>query len=202
MSLSLALVAVLAVALAAGWLGFSRARRLRAATRLHSLPVYHGAYAGLWAAIPALLLLAAWAPMQSRLVEQSVLSSPEGRALPAFDMQRQAILAEGRAIAHGERDQGFNSQSAAIAPRIRSAEQKYAMLGGLVAIIAAIAAGAARRVGDADEMWTVAAQLLADPAARERMCANARSFIAAHRGATDRLWAWLAPRIEQAPRRR
>jgi phosphate transport system permease protein len=57
-------------------------------------------------------------------------------------MQRQAILAEGRAIAHGERDQGFNSQSAAIAPRIRSAEQKYAMLGGLVAIIAAIAAGA------------------------------------------------------------
>jgi len=142
MSLSLALVAVLAVALAAGWLGFSRARRLRAATRLHSLPVYHGAYAGLWAAIPALLLLAAWAPMQSRLVEQSVLSSPEGRALPAFDMQRQAILAEGRAIAHGERDQGFNSQSAAIAPRIRSAEQKYAMLGGLVAIIAAIAAGA------------------------------------------------------------
>jgi 3-deoxy-D-manno-octulosonic-acid transferase len=70
------------------------------------------------------------------------------------------------------------------------------------AAIAAIAAGAARRVGDADEMWTVAAQLLADPAARERMCANARSFIAAHRGATDRLWAWLAPRIEQAPRRR
>jgi 3-deoxy-D-manno-octulosonic-acid transferase len=51
-------------------------------------------------------------------------------------------------------------------------------------------------------MWTVAAQLLADPAARERMGANARSFIAAHRGATDRLWAWLAPRIEQAPRRR
>jgi len=96
MSLSLALVAVLIVAFAAGGLGYHRARQLRAQTRLHSLPVYHGAYAGLWAAIPALLLLAAWAPIQSRLVEQSVLSSPEGRALPGFDMQRQAILAEGR----------------------------------------------------------------------------------------------------------
>jgi phosphate transport system permease protein len=106
------------------------------------LPVYHGAYAGLWAAIPALLLLAAWAPIQSRLVEQSVLSSPEGRALPGFDMQRQAILAEGREIAHGERDQGFNPQSTTIAPRIRDAEQKYALLGGGFAILAALGAGA------------------------------------------------------------
>ena len=66
---------------------------------------------------------------------------------------------------------------------------------------AAIAAGAARRVEDADQLWAVAAQLLADTASRERMCANARSFIAAHRGAADRLWTWLAPRIEQRPRR-
>jgi len=65
----------------------------------------------------------------------------------------------------------------------------------------AIAAGAARRVEDADELWTVTAQLLADTASRERMRANARSFIAAHRGAADRLWTWLAPRIEQASRR-
>src|SRR5438477_422513 len=55
MSLGLALVAVLIVALAAGWVGYARGRRLRAVGRLHSLPVYHGAYAALWAAIPALL---------------------------------------------------------------------------------------------------------------------------------------------------
>ena len=76
MSLGLAFVAILIVAAAAGWLGLARARRLRAGTRLHSLPVYHGAYAALWAAIPALLILAAWAPIQSRMVHQSVLSSP------------------------------------------------------------------------------------------------------------------------------
>ena len=92
MSLGIALVAVVIIALAAAWIGYARGRRLRTLGRLHSLPVYHGAYAALWAAIPALLLLAAWAPIQSRMVDRAVLSSPEGRALPAFEMQRQSIL--------------------------------------------------------------------------------------------------------------
>src|SRR3954447_5606941 len=130
MSLGIALVAVLIVALAAAWLGYARGRRLRTVGRLHSLPVYHGAYAALWAAIPALLLLAAWAPLQSNMVDQAVLASPEGRALPAFEMQRDSILSEAREIASGERDQGFNPESAAVAPRIRAEESRYAVLGG------------------------------------------------------------------------
>jgi phosphate transport system permease protein len=50
MSLFLALVAVLAVALGGFWLAFTRAGRIRAggAGRLNSLPIYHGAYAALW----------------------------------------------------------------------------------------------------------------------------------------------------------
>ena len=60
---------------------------------------------------------------------------------------------------------------------------------------AAIAAGAALRVGGADDVFAVAARLLADPASRERMRAHAGAFIAAHRGAVDRLWEWLAPWI-------
>jgi phosphate transport system permease protein len=142
MSLGLAFVAVLLVAAAAGWLGFARARRLRASGRLHSLPVYHGAYAALWAAIPALLILAAWAPIQSRLVDQAVLASPEGQALPDFDMQRQAILSEAREIAHGEREQGFNPESTTIAPRITAAEDRYAAIGGAVALVIALGAAA------------------------------------------------------------
>ena len=142
MSLGLALVAVLIAAAAAGWIGIARARRLRAAGRLHSLPVYHGSYAALWAAIPALLILAAWAPIQTRMVNQAVLSSPEGRVLPAFEMQRDSILSEAREIAHGEREQGFNPESSTIAPRIRDAERKYTLIGGAVALLAALAAGA------------------------------------------------------------
>src|SRR5947209_13102465 len=115
MSLGIALAAIIVIAAAAGWLSYSRARSFRAATRLHSLPVYHGAYAALWAAIPAILLVAAWAPIQSRLVDRAVLASPEGKALPAFQMQRESILSEAREIESGERQQGFNPESSALA---------------------------------------------------------------------------------------
>jgi phosphate transport system permease protein len=147
-SLGIALLAILIVALAAGWVGYARAGRLRTTGRLHSLPVYHGAYAALWAAIPALLLIAAWAPMQSRLVDQAVLASPEGRALPTFEMQRDSILSEAREIASGEREQGFNPESSQLAPRIRAEQSRYAMIGGAAAIVLAlIAAGFALRRG-------------------------------------------------------
>jgi phosphate transport system permease protein len=142
MSLGLASLAILLVAAGAGWLGYARARSLRIAGRIHSLPVYHAFHAALWAAIPALLLLAAWAPIQSRLVEQVVLSSPEGKALPTFEMQRESILSEAREIAHGERERGFSPQSSTLAPRIRAEERRNAKLGGAAAILVALAAAA------------------------------------------------------------
>jgi phosphate transport system permease protein len=142
MSLGLALVAILIVAFAAGWVGYTRAGRMRTAGRLHSLPSYHGAYAALWAAVPALLLLAAWAPMQSRLVDQAVLSSPEGKALPSFEMQRESIMSEAREIASGARSQGFNPESAGLAPGFREAQSRYGLLGGAAAILIALGAAA------------------------------------------------------------
>lgn len=63
---------------------------------------------------------------------------------------------------------------------------------------AAVAAGAALRVRDAGELFATAQRLLADPPSRERMRANAERFVAAHRGAVDRLWTWLAPRIRRS----
>jgi 3-deoxy-D-manno-octulosonic-acid transferase len=55
----------------------------------------------------------------------------------------------------------------------------------------AIHAGAALRVRDAREALAAAAELSRDTARRERMGENARAFVAAHRGAVDRLMAWL-----------
>jgi phosphate transport system permease protein len=144
MSLAIALAAIIAIAVVAGWFGFSRASRLRASGggRLHSLPVYHGAYAALWAALPALLLLAVWTPMQSNLVDQAVLASPEGRALPDFDMQRQTIMIEAREIARGDREAGFNPESSSLAPRYVEADKRFSTIGGAVAILAALGFGA------------------------------------------------------------
>jgi 3-deoxy-D-manno-octulosonic-acid transferase len=63
---------------------------------------------------------------------------------------------------------------------------------------AAVVAGAALRVRDADDVFAAAGKLLAEPAARANMRAAARGFVATHHGATDRLWHWLAPRIAAA----
>jgi 3-deoxy-D-manno-octulosonic-acid transferase len=63
---------------------------------------------------------------------------------------------------------------------------------------AATRAGAALRVQNADELFRVVAQLLSDASARERMQHAAQTFIESHRGATDRLWQWLRPRILEA----
>ena len=60
---------------------------------------------------------------------------------------------------------------------------------------AAVAAGAALQVRDADQLFAVAARLLDDGIERERIRAAALAFIAAHRGAIDRLWRWVEPRL-------
>jgi len=60
---------------------------------------------------------------------------------------------------------------------------------------ALMAAGAALQVRDADQLFSTAARLLDDGVERERMRTAALEFIAAHRGATDRLWRWLEPRL-------
>lgn len=59
----------------------------------------------------------------------------------------------------------------------------------------AIEAGAARCVDDADALIKEVDALLRDVAARDRMRDAALAFLAAHQGATDRLWGWLEPRL-------
>ncbi len=62
----------------------------------------------------------------------------------------------------------------------------------------AIAAGAAVEVADAPALVGAVAGLLEDAPRRAAMGADALAFHAAHRGAADRLWAWLSPRIAAA----
>ena len=59
----------------------------------------------------------------------------------------------------------------------------------------AIEAGAARRVADAEALIREVDRLLRDPEDRTAMRDAATAFMAAHRGAADRLWAWLEPRL-------
>ncbi len=59
----------------------------------------------------------------------------------------------------------------------------------------AIEAGAALRVTDANELIAEVARLLSDPESRARMRTSANAFCDVHRGAANRLWRWLAPRL-------
>ena len=150
MSLSIAFVAVLVIAIAAALTARNRVAGLRGGgARLNSLPNYHAFYAGLWAAVPALLFLAVWAPIQGVLVDQAVLASPAGQQLPAFDMVRDTILSEARDIASGAIETGFNPESNSIAPIYAEASAKFAFIGGGIALLIALAGGffALRRIG-------------------------------------------------------
>lgn len=62
----------------------------------------------------------------------------------------------------------------------------------------ALAAGAATEVADAAALIAKVGELVADAPRRDAMRAAALAFHAAHRGAADRLWAWLAPRVAAA----
>jgi phosphate transport system permease protein len=139
MTLSLALVAILAVAVVAGLFARNRAAGLRDdGARLNSLPNYHAFYVALWAALPALLCLAVWTPIQGGLVDQVVLASPVGQQLPEFDLARDTILTEAKEIAAGEREAGFNPESSQLAPLYASASTRYAAIGGGMAVVIAM----------------------------------------------------------------
>ena len=150
MSLTIALVAILLVAAAAGFFAYRKVKTLRrSGERLNSLPIYHAVHVLLWAAAPALLFLAVWSPVQNMLVEQAVLATPAGRALPDFEMQRDSILEEARDIALGVREAGFNPESTTLAPIYKSEMSRFALAGGLVSILISLVAGffALRRLG-------------------------------------------------------
>ncbi|HYI42497.1 MAG TPA: phosphate ABC transporter permease subunit PstC [Sphingomicrobium sp.] len=171
MSLTIALAAIILIGAMAFAFAFRRAKALRASGRLHSLPIYHGLHAALWAAVPALLLLAAWLPVHTHLVNSHVAASAD--TLPADAMQRDTILQEARDIASGRIAAGFNPESNALAPRFSEAERRYSAIGGLLAIALALAGAAfavrhtaaAFRARTAVERWMmgllIAASLIA-----------------------------------------
>ncbi len=131
-----------------GWLAArSRAWAMRRQVRsdggeLHSLPNYHGWYVALWAVIPALVFAATWDALSPGLVLDRVLSDPAAQGLPAFGIQRDAILAEAQAIASGSAATAFQSASAALVEPFRAAQTWAGIIGVVVTLVLGFAGGA------------------------------------------------------------
>jgi hypothetical protein len=139
LALSLGLIAWLAAR--------SRAWTFRTAAReggshLHSLPSYHAWYVALWAIVPAVLFAAIWTSISPGLVLGKVLTDPSASSLPAFGIEREAILAEAQALANGSMAVGFRKESAALVEPFRAAMGQYGMIGLLVTLILGLSGGA------------------------------------------------------------
>ncbi|WP_120717885.1 phosphate ABC transporter permease subunit PstC [Tsuneonella amylolytica] len=145
MSASLLLLLTIGLALA-GWLaGRARAWSFRSANgaqRLAALPNYHGWYVALWIAVPLLVFLALWSAFAPGLVTQAVLTDPAAANLPAFDFQRNAILAQARAVATGASGMVSHPDAAALVEPYRAAIARFRLIGILATLGIAVAAGA------------------------------------------------------------
>ncbi|MDP8994002.1 MAG: phosphate ABC transporter permease subunit PstC [Pseudomonadota bacterium] len=141
-SLWTVVLVVLGLGLVAWFAARAKAAAFAAAGRRpHSLPAYHGWYVALWALVPALLFLAVWNNLSAGFVHQSVMASPEAAGLPAFDMQRNAVLAEARALATGSVQVAFNPQAHQIAPVYAEALRFYSAIGLAAALVIGFAGG-------------------------------------------------------------
>mgnify|MGYP000073688980 CR=1 FL=1 len=144
--MSPAILLLLAIGLGlAGWLvARSRAWKFRASApggRLPSLPVYHAWYAGLWVGVPVLLFAAIWNAVSPGLILSHVLSSPGAQDIPAFGMQRDAILSQARAVAEGNADRVLLPEAQALVEPFREALTLYSWMGLAATLVIAIAAG-------------------------------------------------------------
>ena len=110
--------------------------------RPHSRPGQHGWYVALWTVVPALLFLAVWNNVSGNLIYAQVLASPEAANLPAFGMQRQALLNEAYALATGRAETAFNPAAYTLAPAYARAIAFYGWIGLAVALLVAFAGGA------------------------------------------------------------
>ena len=131
-----------------GWLAArSRAWALRRSAReagseLHSLPNYHGWYVALWTVVPAAVFAIAWTAISPGLVLGKVLTDPAAASIPAFGIQRDAILAEAQGIASGSAAAAFNPQSSALVEPFRAAMAQFSTIGIIVTLILGFAGGA------------------------------------------------------------
>ncbi len=129
----------------AGWL-VARGRawafqRRNAARRVAALPSQYGWFVAMWTVVPMLFILLAWNGLSPPLVEQYVASSPAAADLPAFGMQREAILGEARAVASGQTQTVFRAEARALVAPYSSAMQTANLTGLALLLIAGVAGG-------------------------------------------------------------
>ena len=140
-----ALVAILVIAVAAGLFARNRAAGLRGGGAPQQPAQLSRALRRPWAAFPALLFLAVWAPVQTAWSTRRCWL-PVGQQLPDFDMARDTILTEARRSPQASARRASIPKSRARADLCQR-EARYAAIGGGIAIVIALLGGFFARAG-------------------------------------------------------
>ena len=134
------LLAVLGLGVAGWFAARAKAQALYTGRgSLAAVPSYHGWHMLLWIVVPGLLVWAVWGGISPGMVRGAILADPAAAQLPAFDMERDAILAEASQLARNPGAMAFNPIAQQMAEVVRGIEAKYALIG---AALAAFAGGA------------------------------------------------------------
>jgi len=126
-----------------GWL-FARAKAQQLNTgrnALHSLPGHHGWYLALWIMLPALAGVFIWGIISPGLIHAAVMADPAAASLPAFDLERNAILSEAYSLANNPAAIAFNLDAEKLVPAVVAAKSKFGIMGAVLALLLAFAGG-------------------------------------------------------------
>ncbi|MEX2296549.1 MAG: phosphate ABC transporter permease subunit PstC [Dongiaceae bacterium] len=139
------LAAIVILAFVGFWMGNRRAIAQAGgwATRLHSLPFYHGFYVALWCGVPGLVLFLLWLVAGPQILEAIVLAGlpPEYSNLPSAELG--LLKNEIRNLANGDAiGTTANAASQAAAEQLVSL-RRIAYAGLVVAVLAIAVAGLA-----------------------------------------------------------
>ncbi|MEX1109205.1 MAG: phosphate ABC transporter permease family protein, partial [Dongiaceae bacterium] len=137
------LAAIVILAFVGFWMGNRRAIAQAGgwATRLHSLPFYHGFYVALWCGVPGLVLFLLWLVAGPQILEAIVLAGlpPEYSNLPSAELG--LLKNEIRNLANGDAiGTTANAASQAAAEQLVSL-RRIAYAGLVVAVLAIAVAG-------------------------------------------------------------
>ncbi len=126
-----------------GWLvAKAKAQQLNTGRNaLHSLPSHHGWYLALWIMLPALAGVVIWGAISPGLIYSAVMADPAAASLPAFDLERNAILSEAYSLANNPAAIAFNPDAEKLVPAVIAAKSKFGFMGAVLALLLAFAGG-------------------------------------------------------------
>jgi len=143
MPLSNSLLIILAIALSGFFMARHRANTVALANggtaKLHSLPLYYGYLAGIWALVPALLLLAFWGAAENTIIDRSVMSLVPTEISQQGGSQMALLLNQVKNVAAGAVDPTADDMlQASMVSRMQALQGTSLLAKSALAIILAI----------------------------------------------------------------